>query len=330
MKRIFAPLLIAALLASSESSAEPTPAERDTARRLMDEGKERTKARDLEGALVAYSKAHGIMHVPSTGISLARTHLALGHLVEARDVAFEVMRFPKEKNEPAVFESARAEAREIESSVKDRIPTVRIRIKGPSPTKLSVDGAQVSPQILDAPVSVNPGHHVITAANKDGVEKKGEIDVVERDRKTLDIELPEESKTPPVDPNTGNQNANNLSLPLLPLLDKGGGPGTAIMIGGFALAAVGAGVGTVTGLMTLSKADSVKPQCENGKCDPSVKSDLDSGKTLGLVSTISFAAAGVGVVVAIVGIAWPSGSAKGKAGMRPYVGPGSLGVGGEF
>ncbi len=330
------PILAAALLAPTlAAGGEPTAAERESARRLMDEGKERTKSKDLEGALVAYGKAHAIMHVPTTGMALARTHLALGHLLEARDVALEVARFPKERNEPTVFETARADAREIEASTKDRIPTIRVKVKGPAPSALSIDGAAISATLFDTPLAVNPGHRVVVVANKVGVERKVEVDVAEREKKSVEVELPEEPKGGPSTAASAAPTSTSTSTPASSATadgaSKGGGPGRALFIGGTVVAVAGAAAGTVTGLMTLSKADAVKPQCENGKCDPAAKGDLDTGKTLGLVSTISFGVAGAGLVVAIVGLVWPSPktSSTGIV-VRPMVAPGGAGLGGTF
>ena len=47
--------------------------DRETARAHMDEGKAFTKSGELERALEAYQKAHDLMHVPTTGMAVART-----------------------------------------------------------------------------------------------------------------------------------------------------------------------------------------------------------------------------------------------------------------
>ncbi|MBL8611381.1 MAG: hypothetical protein JNL38_28820 [Myxococcales bacterium] len=323
---VFIAALIAPVAPGIAFAGDPSAAERESARRLMDEGRDKTRSKDLEGALVAYGKAHGIMHVPTTGIALARTHLALGHLVEARDVALEVARFPKEKGEPAVFESARAEARDIEAATKDRIPTLRIKTKGGTAARVAIDGVAVSTALLDAPVAVNPGKRVVTVANREGAERKAEVDLAERDKKSVELEVPEDAKPSGPGPSSSPGPSASASPPPP---SSGGGPGRAIFIGGAVITVVGAAAGTVTGLMTLSKADAVKPLCENGKCDPQAKSDLDGGKTLGLVSTVSFAVAGAGLVVAVVGLVWPSPKQTGFV-VRPLVGPGAVGVGGAF
>lgn len=318
-KTLWLATLLASLCTATIAHAEPTAAERETARRLMDEGKEKTKQNDLKGALAAYQKAHAIMHVPTTGLALARTHLALGHLVEARDTALEVSRFPREKGEPAVFEQARSDARDLEAQVKPRIPTLRIKVTGGQPASFNVDGAAVSIALLDTPVTVNPGHHVVTAASKDGPEGSAEVDVAESEQKNVEITLPaaaaradRSSPAPPQEASSG-----------------GGGAGKVLMFGGFGLGIVGAGVGTVTGLLAMSAADKVKPACENDICDPSVKSDLDSSRSLATISTIGFIAGGVGIAMGIVGLLLPSPKPA-AAFVRPSVGTASIGLEGAF
>lgn len=55
------------------------------------------------------------MHVPTTGIALARAHAVAGNLVEARDAALEVGPMPHESGEPALFDAARKSAKELEA-----------------------------------------------------------------------------------------------------------------------------------------------------------------------------------------------------------------------
>jgi hypothetical protein len=328
MRRIVAPLLLCLVLTPAVAWAEPSAAERETARRLLDEGNDRTKKGDLKAALESFSKAHGIMHVPSTGIALARTHLALGQLVEARDVALEVMRTPRERGEPPIFEQARAEARDIEAKVKPRIPTLRIKVTGAPPKSVTLDGAPFSKSLLDAPVAANPGHHVVVATNKDGVEAKGEIDLAEKDEKSIEVAVPEPGQgggatqpppppPPPKDPEPSSGGG-------------GGGGAKALMYGGFGLAAAGAVVGTITGVMTLSTASKVKDQCANNLCDPAARSDLDSSRSTATVSTVAFIVGGAGLALGFVGILLLPPSKPQGAFVRPAVGPATISFEGRF
>jgi len=68
-------------LASAVAAAEPSPADKETARGLMAEGRSGRDKGDLKGALKAFAAADSIMHVPTTGVEVARTQAALGQLV---------------------------------------------------------------------------------------------------------------------------------------------------------------------------------------------------------------------------------------------------------
>jgi hypothetical protein len=103
---------------------------------------------------------------------------------------------------------------------------------------------------------------------------------------------------------------------------------------GLGTAAAGVLVGSVTGVMSLSKASSVSSACQGTVCPRSVDGDLQSGRTLGTVSTIAFIAAGAGVVAGVVGLLiTPRQEAAGPAAaasLVPWVGPGSAGLSGRF
>lgn len=318
--------------------AGPSAAERETARRLMDEGKERTRAGEKDRALEAYQKAHDIMKVPTTGIALAKARVAVGHLVEARDVALEVVRMPRENGEPAIFERARREARELEARLKPRIPTVRIIVTGGPATRVSVDGGDVASLLLGEPVAMNPGKHSVVARNADGVEARGDVELAERDAKEVDLTLPVPAPAVVVAPVPERPHTAEAAGVGGSEGGRDGGrttPAKVLVFGGLGLAVAGLAVGGVTGALTLSKAGDVKSQCANGICDPAAKSDLDSASSLATISTIGFAVAGAGAVCGVVGLLLPRTHAE-TALQSPerrtsfWLGPGGMGVRGSF
>jgi hypothetical protein len=86
-----------------------------------------------------------------------------------------------------------------------------------------------------------------------------------------------------------------------------GGPG-AVFWAGAGIAGVGVVVGSITGIVALTKASSLSNECTGVHCPRSAQGDLDTSRTMGTVSTVSFVVAGVGAAVAVV--AWltrPSG-----------------------
>jgi hypothetical protein len=321
---------IAIASSTSHVLAAPTAGQRETARRLMDEGKERTRVGDHDRALEAYRKAHDLMKVPTTGMALARAHLAVGHLVEARDVALEVVRMPRDHGEPPIFDKARRQAKDLEASVKPRIPTVRIIVRGGPATRVAVDDGEVASLLLGEPVAMNPGKHTIVAKNADGVEKHADVELAERDGKEIELELPV--------PNPAVVVAPVNERPRIVPTERGPERTTTanvLVFGGFGVALAGLAVGGVTGALTLAQAGSVKNQCENGICDPAAKTDLDTASSLATISTIGFAVAGAGAVCGVVGLLLPRTKAEtalhsSKGSAAVWLGPGSMGVRGSF
>jgi hypothetical protein len=179
---------------------------------------------------------------------------------------------------------------------------------------------EIAPARLGAPVAVNPGKRQVSAKSTDGSEAKGEIELAEREVREIELTLsakgdaakpavtttvsPSTSGTSPpakgdpvvVSPSTTASDSTN--RPRTPLA-------LGLMYGGGATAAVGLTVGIITGAMTLSKAHTVEPQCENNICAPEAKDDLNSALTLGTVSTVSFVIGVVGAAAGVVGFLLP-------------------------
>ncbi len=157
-------LVLAALL-PAPALAQPSPADRETARTLMKHGDEKLAAKDFAGALKDYQAAHAVMQVPSTGLAVAKAQVEQGLLIEARDTLLQVARLPKDANEPAPLARAREEAAALALKLADRIPSVTITVEGPSAgAAVQVDGALVPPGALGVPRKANPGSHVISAS----------------------------------------------------------------------------------------------------------------------------------------------------------------------
>jgi hypothetical protein len=324
-------LVVVALLAGSGAAhAAPSAAERETARRLMDEGKARMKDQEYTRAIEAFQKAHDIMHVPTTGLALARAHLAAGHLVEARDAALEVGRMPHEANEPAVFESARKHAKEIDAQLKARIPTLRVKVKGGTAARVMVDDIEIPASLVGEPIAVNPGKRVVVVKGENDAEARGEIEIAEKESKEIELVFSQKEA-----PKTTSSRSKERSEPVKVRgfgnddVELRTGQRTALsdalIYGGLAVGGVGIAVGAVTGAMTLSEASDLAPQCANSICAPSARETLDSASTLATISTIGFVAAAVGLTVCVVGLSLPKEKASASA---IFVGPG--GVGGTF
>jgi hypothetical protein len=305
------------LAVSSTALADPSLSDRETARGLMEDGDGKRDKGDLKGALKSYEAADAIMHVPTTGLEVGRTQAAVGLLLEARETLSRVMRIPVKPNETAVLTAARKAAEQLSAEIAARIPTIVVTVANADPAQpreVLVDNEPVPAAAADVPRKVNPGEHTIVVRSG-GVEKRETVTVAEREQKTVKIDL-----KPPAPPVQEPVQVSSSSLPTSKIL----------IFGGFGLAAVGIGVGSVTGLMSFSKVDDVKKTC-NPSCPPSQASEIDSAKSLGTISTIAFIAGGLGAAAGVVGLVMAKKEAPREgASIQPVLGPTWAGLNGTF
>ena len=327
-------LIVAATLVlatAGVAQAEPTAAEKETARSLMTEGRSRRERNDLTGALESFRAADALMHVTTTGLEVARSQTALGQLVEARDTLRQVLRIPAKEGDPRPFVEARANAQGMDEELASRIPGIRIVLRGAvegAAPGVTVDGVTVPAAALGAPFKVNPGHHVVAAVSG-AARTQQQVDVAERALQTVTLELPAVAAMASTPAETTPDDVTRDE-------EHHGGPMRVLAIGGFGLAAAGIAVGSVTGVMSLSATSRAKSDCVDNRCPPSTAGDLDTARSMATISTVAFAAGAVGLAAGIVALAIgdkhgsPAASASSQAGVRPWVGPLSLGVRGAF
>lgn len=325
-------MLLASLGISSVAYADPSLSERETARAAMDDGDAKRDKNDLRGALKSYLAADAIMNVPTTGIEVARTQAALGQLLEARETLAKVMRNPAKPGEPPAFANARKAAETLNAELGTRIPSVTVVVQNadPNATQLTFDGEVVPPAAAQAARKVNPGKHVVVA-KAGGNERTEEIIVSEKEAKTLTIDLSKKTVVSPP-PTTEEPEPSSPS--------NGKSTWKIVMWSGFAVGAVGVGIGSVTGIMAFSKTSDVESQCNGSSCPPRLSSDLDSSLSLGTVSTIAFVFGAAGIGVGVLGLvmsnkadsteAPPAGASALRVRVRPEVGPAWAGLSGTF
>jgi len=335
-------LALALLATASRALADPTAADKETARRLMAEGRNHRKAGDPKGALQSFQAADAIMHVPTTGLEVARAEIELGQLVEARDVLLTVVRSPVEPREPRAFADARATAKALASETEGRIPSIRVQLQN-VPTgaeaKVTVDGVAVPAAALAAPRAVNPGHHVVAATTGAAGDTPREtaVDVHEAETRDLVVDLAIAAPAP-------TETAEKTPAP--PPASHGATSSLRIVsYAGFGLGGVGLIVGGVTGLLAISDLGSAKHSCVGNQCPPSAYPKLDTAGTMATLSTVGLVLAGVGVGVGAVTFvlgkphpAEPLAAPEAPAPAAPppapsaslFVGPGSIGVRGTF
>lgn len=282
--------------------AEPSASDRESARTLMNDGDRKTAAKDDAGALASYESAHAIMGVPSTGAAAAGSHLALGHLVEARDLCLGVARYPKSPTEPSAFQSARERCAELVIQAENRIPRLQLAVSGlPAGTvpTVTIDGVSVPAAALQVPRSVNPGRHALTASAPGFTDVTA--DVTAEDGKTRKVSLSfgppgvlpgPRAETPGQGPGSAGAQTGT-STPSRP-------GASAPIWAALGFGAAGIAVGTVTGALSLSRASDAKKGCDGTLCPTENREDADRARTLGNVSNAGFVIGAVGVATGVV------------------------------
>jgi hypothetical protein len=182
--------------------AQPSSGDKETARAAMKEGDEKFAAKDFATAAKSYEVADSIMHVPVTGLALAKAYVELGKLVEARDVLLDVGRRPKDASEApgSLYASARNDAAQLATKLADRIPSIVITVEGPpnaGDASVTIDGEAIPPSTLGVARKVNPGAHTIVASAQGFAQSSTSITVKESEEQKVPIKLSPSGGTTP-------------------------------------------------------------------------------------------------------------------------------------
>jgi hypothetical protein len=280
----------ATCLAAASAHAQPTAADKETARAALLDGRAKMAAKDYAGALKSFLGAHAIMGVPTTGLDLARAQEALGQLVEARETALAVMRMPAQAGESDAFAAARKEAEDLAVRLAPRIPSVTIAVRGAGNAAATVrlNGAVLVAATLGLPRKVNPGHHQIAVSAPGFVSETREVDLTEGQTLPVEITLragagPAVTAVTTAAPiATGVGSAAPSAFVTASASATSAPPSSPVPVwawvaNGVAVAAFG--VGTAFFVDYIGVRDTVAKDCPNNVCDPA-KHDVASAQAL--------------------------------------------------
>jgi hypothetical protein len=304
------------------------------ARELLNQGLALRQAGNLAGAIEDLRAAHTLANTPITAIELARTYLAAGKLVEARETLLSIGRLPVTSQETARSTRARSDAAQLADEVRAHIPSLIMKVNGVPLDSVAVtlDGAVVPMAALTAPRLVNPGSHELVATSTSGGAATATVEVKEGETRTVELKIvpvgvpptthqapahePEATTNPPAD--AASRSGESWSHTLDWALVGGGG---ALGLGG------GASM-----LVAASRASSARRSDAVGNSAASV-TEYNSAKTpyyVGLAGAVAGGAAlGVGVLLLATSGAGPAAvPPAGGTGFRasPWMASGRAGV----
>jgi hypothetical protein len=242
--------------------------------------------------------------------------------------------------------ASRIEARALLEQYQTRLARLLIRLDGEGDgARLRVDG-ELLPS--GAPASgwlVDPGAHHVEAERG---EQRVSDDVRAGEGETVAVTL----RFKPVPPGDGVAPPGKLDKPdappslppatpaptVPPPAVAAPPPGPAkverstspLVYVGFAVSAAGVVTGTVTGIVTLSRAPTLKQECRSGACPSGA--GLGAAQALGNVSTASFVLGGAGLALGVAAffVGREHAAEPKRAWLRPWIGAASAGVLGVF
>lgn len=293
-------------------------ADRESARQFLDRGDAQAEKGDLEGALASYQAAHELMHVPTTGLEVARTLVKVGKLVEARDVALEVVRMPATARESRPFSVARAEAENLARDLATQIPSLKLELTPEAAasegTTLEIDERSVPLSAVELGYALNPGAHRVQIAAEGYQTAARNVTLGPGETQTLRVELvpaPKPKARPRVrKPSPARGPIVRTSpppvAPVAPVEESTTWPQWV----GFTLGGAGIAAGTVAGVLSLNRTRAAKEHCSGHQCTAEARNDLDMAVKLANVSNAGFAVAVLGVGIGVTGLLLSGGAPK--------------------
>jgi hypothetical protein len=261
---------------------------------LFDRGLADMQANRFATACPALDESYRLDSRPGTLFTLAECEAKWGHVASA--VTHYVDYLTRYEQMPADQRMRQREREQIARrqliELKPKIPLLTVRITGNAAPGMTVsrDGHELGPASLGTGIPVDPGDHVITCTLS-GAKREVRVTIALGEQKTIDVEPPQPQETTTV---VGTDARVVIVGPEAARSHLG----WTLAVSGVALAAFA--VGAITGAMAFGDKNVVDANCAGTVCNKTGFDAVDSGRSLGLVSTIGFITGAVAVVGAII------------------------------
>ena len=319
--------IAAGLLWVGAANADPSAADRATARSLADEGYTALQDKHYAEAADRFSRADALVHAPTLSLDWARALVGLGQFVEAQERYELIIREGVDAKAPASWQRALNDAKSELSRLKPRLSWVTIQVSGSPEASVTVDGVPVPAAAIGVRRAINPGAHTVAVAAKGYFAKQEALNLAEGQEGSISFTLeldPEQQVAPAVVQSPPAVDASTTAAPT-----RNRAPAYV------ALGVAGAGfvVGGITGILALGKRSTLQKNCPvPDDCPPEYADTVSAYHTLGAISGAGFFVGVAGAVTGVTLLLLEGKSASAKQGLvvRPYLGIGSLGAVGRF
>jgi hypothetical protein len=291
--RRLAPIALLALTWASPALAQ-SPDEQQ-AEALFREGRDAIDHGDFNAGCAKFAASLRLTQRPGPLLNLANCEEHQGRLVSALAHWTDGIALLPKTDERI------ASARDRVEALGRRIPrlTVTLAPSPPTGTKVTLDGATLSPAALGLPSPLDLGEHTLIASAPGHADGKQTLVLAEGERREITI-FPGDALPAVVTPPPPPPVVEKPIVPVEPPPSSSGGARTAgFVVGGAGV--VSLAIGAITGVMTIGKKNAVEEACggPTGPClaaNPAdVRSLEKSGITLSTVSTVTFIVGAVGL-----------------------------------
>jgi hypothetical protein len=342
-------ILVAAGLVTAPPAGAQTREQKAGARAAAEAGGDAFDAGKYAEAADFFERAERLMHAPPHLLYAARSHVKLGHLVEARELYLTLTRERLPDSAPRVFRDAQQMGEKELADIESRLPYVSVVVQGGGPAsavRVTRNGEAVPPELLGIPTPVNPGDYSYQALAEGRESTATSVKLREGVRETVVLtlrDIPGYVKPTAASTNgaaTGPAPTGG-SLTTAPPSDSapssGGRPYLIGSIAGFGVAVAGGILGTV--FIGKSNDNSKTADGLYAKCNPCTKEDeklidpfdQDAATQKG-VAIASFVTGGVGLAagVTLLILDQSRSNVASRTGVTPLIGLNYAGVAGRF
>jgi hypothetical protein len=315
--------LLGALLVCGVARAEPTEADRATARSLASEGYDALERKDYATAVDRFRHADALVHAPTISVDLARALIGLGRYVEAYERYELVIREGVPKNSPASWKQALDDAQKEVADLEPRLGWIVIHVMGPLDPQVTIDGDDVPEGSIGVRRAADPGKRTVRASAPDFEPATQTVTIKEGQEQVVTLVL----KRSPATRTETPVSTEPKTAPPPPHHASRVPAWIAFGVGGAGLV-----VGTVTGIMALGVHSDLSGKCPNDHCPYELHSDVSRYHTLGTISGIGFGVAVVGAATGAVLLVTGSASERSsqRAALWPVIGLREIGMAGRF
>jgi hypothetical protein len=332
-------VLLAALI-PLPARAEPSEADKATARQLVMTAYEALERKDFATAADRFERANALFGAPTILLGLGRARLGLAKLIGAQDAFSRAANTPITADTSDAFKKAIADAQRELQAMMPRVPSVVIDVRGAPSAKVTLDDVEVPAAALGVPRAADPGRHVIRAHAPGFANGEAIVTLTEgrSEKVVIDLKPGESSEHPTpalVAPPPGTFTPSATTAPSPTVEGTRGGPMKTVAYSAIGVGAAGLVVGGITGGLAISKHSSFTSECGGtDQCSSSLQakyqSDANSYYTLASVSTVAFIAGGAVAATGLVLLLTAPSSSSSSASVTPTFGLGYLGMQGRF